>query len=370
MTHQDNNAGPARRARSADTRLASWLLLWPFTTLYFTILPAVFSILEATETDRSFTQAAEFVAAWLLATHTEQGSGTISGFGFLAVVATIVIGMAFSLPPEGVQSLPEKNRNMIGILILSITLLLSLFSAAVLWVIIWKQATFESALLLLSAWLISLVAGLVELKRPAEQRLSAAKQYRDKIREGARKYGLQTEDRIRTSQLMRTEFTYWLVAIIALPLLGTLGLLCDLGGLPNHHQWAGPFCLLGIGSLVASAGWRMTTSLPPHSLSDRIISWAGRGLGIILVILISWIAYASGLRWLSFTSALAALMAVLLYICPATEKRFPFMKILREDATRKRIQRADELCNDLSQEIHQAGPRTGDVAIMDADGWI
>lgn len=113
------------------------LLMWPAMTLAFVLIPWMATMVVADSTRMSFNEAADLVAAWSLIEDAGPNVEMTVGFSFLAVIATIVIGVAFSLPADGVWRLPKKTRDLVEFL----TVTLSLFSAMVLWVIFRRDAT-------------------------------------------------------------------------------------------------------------------------------------------------------------------------------------------------------------------------------------
>lgn len=355
MTKDGNRSQREQRDALGGAGQRDWVWTWPIMTLLFALFPALASMLAADTANQSFAEAAFAVAGWLSSTDagSPQRVEVASGFGFLAVMATIVIGMAFSLPPGGVQALPKKNRDVIGFLAFGVVLLVSMFSTAVLWVIIWQQVTFDLVLLLLSAWLVSLVAAFVELKPPATERIAAASLERERLREAARLSGYVDGVIIRRRRRLSAEVGYWLIPVVGVPLLGAAGLLWDFGGFFDERVvWMLLFMLAG-GAMFASVSWRVTASYPPHRLSDRVAAWAGRGFGLLLMTLVVAGALIAKSWGFAAMSAIAVSGTGLLLFSPASPSHVPFMKTIRVATTHKRLRRADEWYRTVSKEFDE-----------------
>lgn len=336
------------------TDQSGWLvpMMWPTLTLLFVLLPATTSMVIADLSAQSFPDAARSVAGWL------QGEGANEsvvggGFGFLAVVATIVIGMAFSLPPDGVQALPKKNRDLIEVLTLSITLVVALFSAAVLWVILWQEVRFDALLLLLSGWLVTLVAGLVELKRPAGERETTARRQSEELRAAAQEVGLSEDAKIPRRQVRRAETVYWLIPAVGVPLLSGAGLLWDFRGQQIDPRAIALIPVLLCGALLAAVAWRATAPFPPHTLSERVLSWIGRSVGAMLMLLPPTGALLAKSWGFASLSLVAVCGAALLYVVPKAQNRFRFMKTIRDASTLKRLERADSWYRAVRRELDE-----------------
>lgn len=313
------------------------LLMWPAMTLAFVLIPWMATMVVADSTGMSFNEAADLVAAWSLIEDAGPNVEMTVGFSFLGVIATIVIGLAFSLPADGVWGLPKKTRDLVEFLTLGVTLTLSLFSAMVLWVVFWRDTTFELVLLLLSAWLVSVVAGLVELKRPAAERVPAARREAERLREAIARSSFDEKATITAGQRVRAELAYWSIALVGLPLLGLLGLAVDSGGFTID-----PLVLvLASGTGLIAVSWRVTASIPPHKISDRALTVTLHLTGLIIIAIVVLGAMGAGLGSFASLSALAAILANVIYATPAAAERIPFMKTIRHDATLRRIRRAD-----------------------------
>lgn len=263
------------------------------------------------------------------------------------------------------RALPKKNRGLIEFLTLGVTLVVSLFSTAVVWIVLWRQVTLELVLLLLSAWFVTVVAGLIELKRPAAERVSAAGRERQMLRDGAKKFGFM-ERTITRRQRVEVEAVYWLTPLVGLPLLGGVGLVWDFGGDPvDNRAWALLF-ILGLGAGLMAVGWRSTAPLPPYKLSDRAFSWIVRGVGLFLMVLVSLGAFLAESQWFTALSALSIVVAAALYLAPAVASRFPFMKTIRDAATTKRLVQADEWYARMMQELDDEQEREPSIALREA----
>ncbi len=351
MTSDEEKNRPEQGAAPRDAEQARSLWMWPTFTLTLTMFPALASVILVDLTSQTFCEAAASVAGWLLNTNAEQGVEMTSGFAFLAVMATIVIGIAFSLPPKGIQVLPEKNRTLIEVLTLGVTLLVSLFSAAVLWVIVWQRVTFELVLLLLSAWLVSVVAGLIPLKRPAAERLYTARREREKLRVAAEKWGITTSTTIAWRQRVGAEGVYWLIPVVGVPLLGGAGLVRDFRGFQIHLVAWEFLVALGLGAVIVSVMWRAITPFPPHRLSNRALSWIGRSFGLFLMVLAVLGALLARLWGFAALSAFAIGVVVALYIVPVTPSHLPFIRTLRTAATLKQLMQAEKSWDSVRQEL-------------------
>jgi hypothetical protein len=293
------------------------------------------------------------VAAWSLIEEADPNVEMPSGFGFLAVMATIVIGMAFSLPAEGIWVLPKKSRALIEFLTLGVTLTLSMFSAMVLWVMLWRYATLELVLLLLSAWFVSVVASLVELKRPAKERAFAATSEVKRLREAAERSGITEEATITRSQRVRAEVAYWLIPVVVLPVVALFGLVWDYGGFDiAGRAWSLVLVLVWAMAMMPVA-WRVVAPLPPHKLSDRVLAWTLRITGIIMTVVVALGACLAHLWGFAVLSLVAAAGAAVVFVLPQSSVRIPFMKTIRHDATRRRIVRANEWHATVLREIEE-----------------
>ncbi len=271
-------------------------------------------------------------------------------------MATIVIGIAFSLPPAGVQALPKKNRRLIEFLTLGVTLGVSLFSALVLWVVLWRQVTLELILLLLSAWFVSVVAGLVELKRPVAERVSAAGREREKLRSGAKNSGFVEGTTITFRQRVGAESAYWLIPLLGLPLTSGAGLVWDYGGSQvDYCAWA-LLLIVGWGAGLVALAWRVTAPFPPHKLSDQVLSWTFRVIGLVMMLLAPLGAILARSWAFAALSALSVVVVIALYIVVTPTIRAPFVKAIRDAATAKRLALADEWYEKVLQELHDERP--------------
>ncbi len=351
MTTGNGRKPMERKIPRQDAGQMSWLLGWPILTLTFLLFPALAAMAAASVAEHPYATAAASVADWLLGGGAEHDVEMASGFGFLAVMATIVIGIAFSLPPEGVQALPKKNRRLIEFLTLGITLGASSFSALVLWVVLWRQVTLELILLLLSAWFVSVVAGLVELKRPVAERVSAARREKEKLHSGATSSGFVEGTKVTLRQRVGAESVYWLIPLVGLPLLSGTGLVWDYGGSQiDDRAWA--FVLLvGWGAGVVAIAWRMTAPFPPHKRSDQVLSWTFRVTGLIVMILVPLGATLARLWAFAVLSALSVVVVIALYIVVTPTIRSPFVKTIRDAATVKRLAQADDWYEKALQEL-------------------
>lgn len=317
------------------------LLMWPAMTLAFVLIPWMATLVVVDSTGMAFDEAADIVAAWSLIEDAGPNVEMTAGFSFLAVIATIVIGVAFSLPADGVWGLPKKTRDLVEFLTLGVTLTLSLFSAMVLWVIFWRDATFELVLLLLSAWLVSVVAGLVELKRPAADRVPAARREAERLREAIARSSFDERATIAPAQRARAEAAYWAIALIGLPCLGLISLPVDSGGFDIDRGALALVLVLASGTGLIAVSWRVTASIPPHKISDHALTVTLHLTGLIIVAIVVVGAMGADLGSFASLSALAAILANVIYATPASAERIPFMKTIRHDATLRRIRRAD-----------------------------
>lgn len=250
------------------------------------------------------------------------------------------------------QSLPQKNRRLIEFLTLGVTLGVSFFSTLVLWVVVWRHVTLELILLLISSWFVSVVAGLVELKRPVAERVSAAEREREKLRRGAKDSGFVEGTTVTLRQRVGAESAYWLIPLVGLPLISGVGLAWDYGGFQvGHRAWV-LLVIVGLGAGLVALAWRVTAPFPPHKLSDQALSWTVRAIGLVLMVLVS---LGGGILARSYVlaalSALSILMVIALYIVVTPTIRFPFVKTIRDAATAKRLAQADEWYEKVLQEL-------------------
>lgn len=341
----------ARQEPRGGAEQASVFLAWPTLTLTFALIPVWASVIIVEWTGRSFADAAATVAEWLSNSDAQPRAEMKSGFGFLAVVATIVIGVAFSLPPGGVHALPKKNRWLLQGLTLAVTFALSLFSAAALWVVVWRGVTFDLLLLLLGAWLVSVVAGFVELRPPTTERVRAAKQEWERLRRGVEDAGFVARVTITSRQKVTAEIAYWSIPIVGVPFVGAVGLAFDYRGASIDPRAWGVVLILAWGAAVMSLGWRTTASFPPHQLSERLVSWVVRGIGMIVMLLITGAAVVAESYVFAVLSALIAIASIVLYGFTSVSNRLWFMRTIRYRATSKRLARAEEWYRTVLQAL-------------------
>ena len=342
---------PGAKGRSGDSgRTLAAFLLWPVFTSLGLMLLAIATGMVAEQTGQGYREAARTVAEWMTPPRGAEDFDTSPGFGFLAVMGAIAIGLAFSLLRGGVKDLAVSSRRIIfgiavGVLVSTLAL-----SAVIVWNMLSGRVTFEMFLLLASAWLVTLLTFLVNFTRPTADRLRDAHREYEKYRRAAELLGLPVHQ-IRTSRKIRqsipparkrnAHLLFWSAPVCVASLL-FLGLLFDFKGLGFHDTAIAVAVFVWAAAVLMQFGWFVTAGHPRRDPGTWLVSVFVSVFSIPLLALgAAAAAVAHSWGFLAAIVLVAVGFILALLVPPITEKIW-FLLEIRRAATARSLSQVDE----------------------------
>ncbi len=319
-------------------------LAWPILTLMLLAFPFMAAQAISSELGEDFDNAVKLVARWLGGSADEcaqcaGGFDTAPGFGYLAVVAAIAIGLAFSLPPGGVRDLPIVNQRLVVAIVIGIPLTAAVLSATVIWNMLAGTTSLEMFLLLAGAWLVSLLTSIVDLKRSTRHLLQQAEREWERYSKAAEKKRIFLDSAPNIVRFGPAWLLFWIFPLLASVLLPYLGLVLDLrGGDIPSEAWA---FLFAVPISVYSLQCAFPVAYPPRPTIETGWKWLAGLFGSSLLVIIV-IAAGMAQSWALLASVLLVAIAQLLLTLPEFAEQFSYIRVIRLAATVKRLERAHD----------------------------
>lgn len=359
------------RASLDETRTKSVfrlaLLVWPVTTGLALMLLVLATFVTAGLKDISFSDAHQMVARQFNSTGDPFTFDAGFAFAGITFIITIAIGLAFSLPNGKVDQLPEINQRLISIIVVASILFAAAISSITIWNLFAGFASANTALVLVAAWLSTLVLKLVRLERPLEVlRRDAVKDWKALVAATPSNLGIYVTPSGNSSkvrfdptpdrkQVRVARLQFWSLPLI-LALLPIIALTYDYQGFDIPKEPISFALFTPYSVLIMQFGCSIRFEQPLRSFESLIGLWFALIFGSLFLFLAIAAAFVAKSYALFIITLLIAIVLILLFSNVLTKKSFWFIRTLRQNGMIRQLTQAHEHLKKLEAECSDQEP--------------
>lgn len=359
MSKEDDSRAASYDARKVGRyEFSTILLFWPTVTLLFLFLIFMMAVSITSFTEYSLQETQTFISD--LFSSDQERFNSAPSFAYLGTVVAITIGIAFWLPSTGVSALPESSQHIVRFVWVSIVVSASLLSAFIVVALLTTTAKVDGILLLASAWFATLLAGLINLKRPTSELLNEAKKEReDQIRVvESQDFYSRWEPNPRISRMARAKF--WVF-----PLLFSLAPMGALALSLQSEFWKDAIAF-GMLPVLATAlfqcGWFVKPHYFPGTGMDRFKIGVFYVVAMLILAAVVTVAFITNQWLVGIVTSVVWLGLATFFLIPTVSKRSKAIAIIRSEETRRRMQQTerwlDHVRSEHEEHLSKQNPRT------------
>lgn len=316
-------------------------LFWPLFTLFGFILVTLVIYAMVGFDWHAFLVGIDVVAGSFGASEDGTRFTVGTGFAFLGVVATILLGLAAYVGFSGSwDQIPVRFQKplewivgvgMFGCVAVSV---MTLFNMLVM-----RAQLVEALMLLCAAWMISTL-GMVILRRPGvRESMATTRRERDRLLQGAQANALDLASVVPRDRLRGSRWAFWSMPAVTAVLLGIE--ILAVRRTSASQQLVEAALLAVFAHVTIQVGWMMTAAYPPNHWADKLASRTLRATGLLTFL---WAALKAGAAggWALGITVLLVMCIVMALCIPAVYDRVPFVRTIRRAATLRRLRVADD----------------------------